>query len=374
MRTSLSSLRISINMKSGASIPLWSVLSPTACWLLLAGLALGAHGTIYSLVLGIALISGVVSAVHHAEIVAQRVGEPFGTLVLALAVTMIEVALIVSLMASGGQETTALARDTVFATIMIILNGLVGLCLLVGGRHFGEQTFGLPGVSASLATLAAIAALTLVLPNYTTTVVGPFYSTGQLGFVAVVSLILYGTFIFIQTVRHRDYFLPAEALTDVDAHAAVPSNPIAFISAALLFACLAAVVLMAESLAPTVEAAVHAAKAPDALVGIIIASVVLMPEGYAAVRAARRNRLQTSMNLTLGSALASIGFTIPAVAIISILSGWTLTLGLATKETVLLTLSLFVASLSLNTGRTTVLQGAVHLLLFAVYLFTVVIP
>jgi Ca2+:H+ antiporter len=195
-----------------------------------------------------------------------------------------------------------------------------------------------------------------------------------LGFVAVVSLILYGTFIFVQTVRHRDYFLPTEPTPSDEAHAAPPSNPIALISAALLLACLVAVVLMAESLAPTVEAAVHAAGAPKALVGIIIASVVLMPEGYAAVRAARRNRLQTSLNLALGSALASIGFTIPAIAIISLLSGWTLTMGLETKETVLLVLSLFVASLSLNTGRTTVLQGVVHLVLFAVYLFTVIVP
>jgi Ca2+:H+ antiporter len=341
---------------------------------LLIGAAFGARGTVYALVLGVVLITGVVSAVHHAEVVAHRVGEPFGTLVLAAAVTMIEVALIVSLMVSGGPATTALARDTVFATIMIILNGLVGLCLLVGGRSFGEQSFGLPGVSASLATLAAIAALTLVLPNYTTTVVGPFYSASQLGFVAVVSLILYGTFIFVQTVRHRDYFLPTEPARSDEAHAAPPSNAIAVMSAALLLACLVAVVLMAESLAPTVEAAVHAAGAPKALVGIIIASVVLMPEGYAAVRAARRNRLQTSLNLTLGSALASIGFTIPAIAIISLLSGWTLTMGLETKETVLLVLSLFVASLSLNTGRTTVLQGAVHLVLFAVYLFTVIVP
>jgi Ca2+:H+ antiporter len=344
------------------------------CWLLLAATIIGAKGAPFAIGLGIALVATVLAAVHHAEIVAHRVGEPFGTLVLALAVTMIEVALIVSLMASGGPATTALARDTVFATIMIILNALLGLCLSVGGRHFGEQSFGLHGVSASLATLAAIALLTLVLPNYTTTIVGPFYSASQLGFVAIVSAILYGTFIFVQTVRHRDYFLPADAPADEDAHAAVPSGRVALISAALLLACLGGVVLSAESLAPGVEAAVHAAGAPDALVGIIISSIVLMPEGYAAIRAARRNRLQTSLNLTLGSALASIGFTIPAVAIISLLTGWTLTLGLDPKEMVLLVLSLFVATLTLNTGRTTVLQGAVHLVIFAVYLFTVLVP
>jgi Ca2+:H+ antiporter len=360
--------------QSAAGVPAWSLIAPAACWLLLARVLFGAPGPIYASVLGIALITGVLSAVHHAEVVAHRVGEPFGTLVLALAVTMIEVALIVMLMLSGGPAATALARDTVFATIMIILNGLVGLCLLIGGRHFGEQSFGLHGVSATLATLAAIAALTLVLPNYTTTVTGPFYSASQLGFVAAVSLILYGTFIFVQTVRHRDYFLPVEAAGDHDAHAPPPGNRVAIISAAALLVSLGAVIAIAESIAPAVEAAVHAARLPKALVGIIISSIVLMPEGYAAVRAARRNRLQTSLNLTLGSALASIGFTIPAVAIFSLLTRQTLTLGLGPKETVLLVLSLLVSTLSLNTGRTTVLQGAVHLVIFAVYLFTVIVP
>ncbi len=355
-------------------IPAWSILSPTICGLLLAAVPFGVHGNAFALLLAAGLVVAVLAAVHHAEIVAHRVGEPFGTLVLSLAVTAIEVALIISLMISGGAAATALARDTVFATIMLILNGLVGICLLIGGRRYGEQSFGLHGVSASLATLAAIAALTLVLPNYTTSVPGPFYSASQLGFVAVVSLSLYATFIFVQTVRHRDYFLPVGQLPDADSHVAPPGNRVALISAALLLACLAAVVLGAEVLAPSLAAAVQSVHAPEALVGIAISGLVLMPEGYAAISAARRNRLQTSLNLTLGSALASIGFSIPAVAIIAALSGWRLTLGLEPKETVLLVLTLFVAALSLNTGRTTVLQGAVHLVLFAVYLFTVIVP
>jgi Ca2+:H+ antiporter len=359
---------------AAAPIPLWSVVGPIACWLLIAATLLGLSSTPFVVLLGVGLIAAVLSAVHHAEVVAHRIGEPFGTLVLALAVTLIEVALIVILMLSGGPEAKTLARDTVFATIMIILNGLVGACLLIGGRHFGEQSFSLRGVSASLATLAAIASLTLVLPNYTTTVVGPYYSNSQLGFVASVSLILYATFIFVQTVRHRDYFLPTDAVRDEESHAPPPSNRTAVVSALLLLLCLSSVIVAAETLAPTVEAAVHAAGAPAAVVGIIIASIVLMPEGFAAMRAARRNRLQTSLNLTLGSALASIGLTIPAVAIASLVFGWTLSLGLDTKETVLLALSLFVASLSLNTGRTTVLQGTVHLVLFAVYLFIAVVP
>jgi Ca2+:H+ antiporter len=361
-------------MKSPRPIPLWSMVAPACCWALICAHVLGADGSIFAAVLGSSLIVAVLAAVHHAEVVAHRIGEPFGTLVLALAVTMIEVALIVSLMLSGGSETTALARDTVFATIMIILNGLVGLCLLIGGRHHGEQSFGLHGVSASLATLAAISCLTLVLPNYTTTVSGPLYSGSQLGFVAVVSLILYATFIFVQTIRHRDYFLPVDADGSPELHAPPPTNKVALLSGLLLLGCLAAVIIAAEILAPTVESAVHAAGAPKAVVGIIISIIVLMPEGFAAIRAARRNRLQTSLNLTLGSALASIGLTIPAVAIISLFEGWTLSLGLGLKETVLLVLSLFVTSLSLNTGRTTVLQGTVHLVIFAVYLFTAVIP
>jgi Ca2+:H+ antiporter len=362
------------SVKAPGSIPLWSVVAPLACWLLIPVVLLQFGGAFSIILLGAALISSVISAVHHAEVVAHKVGEPFGTLVLALAVTLIEVALIVTLMLAGGPETQSLARDTVFATIMIILNGLVGLCLLIGGRHFGEQSFSLHGVSAALVTLAAITFLTLVLPNYTTTIAGPFYSSGQLAFVAVVSLILYATFIFVQTVRHRDYFLPIDTVRDGDEHAPPPSSRVTLISVLLLVLTLFAVVVAAKTLAPTVEAAVHAASAPATVVGIIIASIILMPEGYAAVRAARRNRLQTSLNLTLGSALASIGLTIPAVAGISLLFQWPLSLGLAAKETLLLALSLFIAALSLNTGRTTVLQGVVHLVIFAVYLFIAVVP
>ena len=356
------------------SIPLWSVAAPLACGLLIPAVILRIGGIFSITLLGAALISSVTSAVHHAEVVAHKVGEPFGTLVLALAVTLIEVALIVTLMLAGGAETQSLARDTVFATIMIILNGLVGLCLLIGGRHFGEQSFSLHGVSAALVTLAAITFLTLVLPNYTTTVAGPYYSSSQLGFVAVVSLILYATFVFVQTVRHRDYFLPVGTVRDEEQHAPPPSSQVTLISALVLMITLCAVVVAAKTLAPTVEAAVQAARAPATVVGIIIASIILMPEGYAAVRAARRNRLQTSLNLTLGSALASIGLTIPAVAVISLVFQWPLSLGLAAKETLLLALSLFIAALSLNTGRTTVLQGVVHLVIFAVYLFTAVVP
>ncbi len=360
-------------MRLPSVLPKWTIAAPIVGWMLLAGTAFGFGGA-YLLLAALGLIASVLAAVHHAEVVAHRVGEPYGTLVLAVAVTVIEVALIVSLMLAGGPETAALARDTVFAAVMIILNAIVGLCLLVGGTRFKEQEFGLHGVSASLATLAAIAILALVLPNYTVTTPGPIYSPSQLAFIAVVSLALYGTFVFVQAVRHRDYFLPPEARGDAEVHASAPTVSATAVSAALLLACLGAVVLLAKALAPTIEGAVAAAGAPKALVGIIIAAVVLLPEGMAALRAARANRLQTSLNLALGSALASIGLTIPTVAVVSLATGWTLVLGLDVKASVLLLLSLFIATLSLGTGRTTVLQGAIHLVIFAVYLFTTVVP
>ncbi len=355
----------------------WPVAAPVAAWALLGGAAFDL-GAVYRVLMAAGLIVAVLAAVHHAEVVAHRVGEPFGTLLLAVAVTVIEVALIVSLMLAGGPQAAALARDTVFAAVMIILNGIVGLCLIVGGARFGEQSFGLHGVSASMATLAAIVVLSLVLPNYTVSDPGPVYTASQLVFVAIVSVGLYFTFVLVQTVRHRDYFLavPSASAADGDeeAHAPPPTPRAALLSAVLLLACLAVVVLLAKALAPTIEAAVAAAGAPPALVGVIVAAVVLLPEGLAALRAARANRLQTSLNLALGSALASIGLTIPAVAIVSIATGLTLTLGIDPKSTVLLILSLFVAGTSLATGRTTVLQGAVLLVIFATYLFTTIVP
>ena len=355
------------------SFPAWTLVTPILGWLLLAGLGLDL-GSTYKAVLVAALLGGVLAAVHHAEVVAHRVGEPFGTLILAAAVTVIEVALIVTLMLSGGAATSALARDTVFSTVMIILNGIVGLCLLAGGRRFVEQHFELKGVNASLSTLAAILVLTLILPGFTTTVPGPYYSPKQLGFVAVACLVLYGTFLFIQTVRHRDYFLPQQETLGEDEHLPPPSNQVAAISALLLMVGLSAVVLLAKAISPLIEAGVARLGAPAALVGIVISTIVLLPEGLAALKAARKNRLQTSLNLALGSALASIGLTIPVVAIVSILNGWPLALGLDIKSIILLVLSLFVSILSLGTGRTTILQGAVHLVIFATYLFMTIFP
>jgi len=354
-------------------LPLWTVALPILAWVAYF-LPLQNIGGIGTTLLVIFLIGSVLAAVHHAEVVAHKVGEPFGTLLLALAVTTIEVALIVSLMLTGGPGTEELARDTVFAAVMIILTGMIGICLLVGGVKFKQQRFSLDGVKAALVALTAILVLTLILPNYTTSVAGPSYTTPQLIFVAIISLILYGAFVLVQAVRHRDFFLPPDGEGNEEVHAAPPTKAVAFSSGMLLLICLGIVVLLAKALAPDIENAVINAGAPKSLVGVIIAGVVLLPEGLAAYRAARKNRLQTSLNLALGSALASIGLTIPAVAIVSIITGMTITLGIDTKSMVLLLLSQFTIMLSLGSGRTNVLQGVVLLTIFAAYLFTIVAP
>jgi Ca2+:H+ antiporter len=322
---------------------------------------------------GFVLIATVFGAVYHAEVVAHRVGEPFGTLILALAVTTIEVALIVSMMVTGGPDTAELARDTVFAAVMIVCNGIVGMCLLFGGMRHHTQGFQLQGANAALSVLIALTTLSLVLPNVTASTPGRTFSPSQLVFAGSVSFVLYGSFVFVQTVRHRDFFLPSEGVSE-ETHAAPPTNKTALVSAGLLLVSLVAVVGLAKMLTPSLERGIEAAGAPKSLVGIIIAALVLLPEGLAAFRAARLNRLQTSMNLALGSALASIGLTIPAVATVSIALGKPLTLGLDAKEEAFLALTLIVSVSTLATGRTTVMQGIVHVVIFAAFLFLVVVP
>jgi Ca2+:H+ antiporter len=356
------------------NLPLWTILAPVFAGLVMAAAGFDLRlGGAFVAVIALSLAASVFAAVHHAEVVAHRIGEPYGTLVLALAVTLIEVALIVSLMIAGGAEAAALARDTVFAAVMIILNGIIGLCLLVGGLKHSQQTFSLDGVSAALVSLAAIVVLTLVFPNYTVTTPGPSYSPGQLMLIAVVSLAIYGAFVFAQTIGHRRIFVH-DLAEEQQQHASQPSNGVTAASSILLLACLAAVVLLAKKLAPSLESAVSRVGAPNAVVGVIIAAIVLLPEGLAALRAARANRLQTSLNLALGSALASIGLTIPAVSVLSLYMHTRLALGIDNKSTVLLILSLFITAIALRTGRTIVLHGIVLLVIFVVYLFTTVIP
>ena len=350
----------------------WSSVGPVLAWAVIAAVSMGFASV---LLIAIALAAAVTSAVHHAEIIAHRVGEPFGTLILALAVTVIEVGLILSLMAGADDGAATLARDTVIAAVMIILNGIIGICLLIGGIFHREQVFQQSGVSAALATICALTILSLVLPNFTVSEAGPVYSSEQLAFVAIISLILYGTFVTVQTVRHREYFLQPEPVAENEDNLSHrPSRIKAGISAAFLIAALGAVVLLAKELSQPLDQMVISIGAPNAIVGIMIAALVLLPEGVAAVRAALRNRIQTSLNLALGSALATIGLTIPAVSVLSLLADLPVALGLGAKGTVLLSLTLLVSTLSLANGRTTVLQGVVHLVIFGVYIFTTVFP
>lgn len=356
--------------KGHSPLPIWSLFLPLCAWAVyFYGVA---DSSLLLILAGVLLIGSVLSAVHHAEVVAHKVGEPFGTIILALAITIIEVALIVSLMIAGGENAAYLARDTVFAAIMLILNGILGGCLLIGGLKHHEQFFSKKSATTALVTLVSILVLTLVLPNFTTSTAGATYSPAQLIFVAIASLTLYGTFIMVQTVRHRDYFLADD--DNPAHHAEPPSNKVAMISLLFLIICLGIVVLLAKALSPAIEAMVVGAGAPLALVGVIIAAVVLLPEGLAALTAAHRNRLQTSINLALGSALASIGLTIPSVVIVCLIYDINMVLGLDWKSMVLLTLSTFVAMLSLNHGKTNMLYGVVLLVNLATYVFMVAVP
>ncbi len=323
------------------------------------------------------LAASVLAAVHHAEVVAHRVGEPFGSLVLAVAVTVIEVALIVTLMIDGGPQSATLARDTVFAAVMITVNGILGISLLVGSLRHGTAVFNSEGTGAALATVATLATLSLVLPTFTTSKPGPEFSTVQLTFAAVSSLVLYGLFVATQTIRHRDYFLPVVKSGKVvtpEEHAPVPSTRTALVSLGLLGLALIGVVGLAKGVSPTIESGVEAAGLGHSVVGVIIALLVLLPETIAAVRAARRNQVQTSMNLALGSAMASIGLTIPAVALASLWLTGPLVLGLGNTHLVLLALTMVVGALTVVPGRATPLQGGVHLVLLAAYLELAINP
>jgi Ca2+:H+ antiporter len=342
-------------------------------WAVLLIASLLVSGGAVTAAAGIVLMGTVFAAVYHAEVVAHRVGEPFGTLILALAVTIIETALIVSVMIAAPAEKAGLARDTVFAAVMIVCNGIVGICLLWGGAYHREQGFQAQGASAALAVLAALTSLAMIFPNFAAPELGPRYSTPQLVFAGAVSLVLYCSFVFVQTVRHRDYFLPIAGQGE-EVHAAPPSAGMTALSTGLLLFSLVAIVGLAKILTPTVELGIFHLGVPKAVVGIVIAALVLLPEGLAALRAAADNRLQTSLNLALGSALATIGLTIPAVAAVSIAIGQPLELGLDGKDQTLLALTLFLGVITLGTGRTTVLQGVVHLVIFAVFLFFAVVP
>jgi Ca2+:H+ antiporter len=357
----------------------WTVVVPLVALVALAVTWGVEPGPVRGLVLAVFLIGAVLAAVHHAEVVAHRVGEPFGSLVLAAAVTVIEVALIVELMASGGNQATTLARDTAFAALMITTNGIAGLSLLLGSHRYGVTLFHAEGSGAALATLTTLATLSLVLPTFTTSHAGAEFSPGQLAFAAAASLLLYLMFVFTQTVRHRDFFLPVaqkgqKALYEDETHADPPSTAAALRSLGLLLTALLAVVGLAEQESPAVEDLVSAAGFPQSFVGVVIASLVLLPETLAAARAARQGRIQTSLNLAYGSAMASIGLTIPAIALASVWLKGPLVLGLGSTQLVLFTVTVLISVLTVVPGRATRLQGEVHLVLLAAYIFLAIGP
>lgn len=355
----------------------WTTVVPVVSIVVL-GLAWGR--VLSSLVVGVVtllLAGAVLAAVHHAEVVAHRVGEPYGSLVLAIAVTVIEVALIITLMIAGAKAAETLARDTVFAAVILTCNGIVGLSILAGTRHGSVVIFNAEGAGAALATVATLSTLGLVVPTFTTSTPGPIFSPAQLAFSAVIAVALYGLFVMLQTGRHRDYFLPVtedNVVIDTDQHATPPSTNAALISLALLLVALVSVVGNAKLVSPTIERAVGAAGLPVSIVGVIIAMLILMPETLAAVRAARRGLMQISLNLAFGSAMASIGLTIPSIAVASIWLHTPLHLGLGATHIVLLVLTCIVATLTVVPGRATLLQAGVHLALLAAYIFLAISP
>jgi Ca2+:H+ antiporter len=327
-------------------------------------------GLVFAVVLLVILFGTVFAAVHHAEIIAHRIGEPFGTLLLTLSVTVIEVAMIETMLLSG-TASPALARDTVFAVVMIVCNGLVGVCILTGGLRFREQEFQVSGANLYLSVLVVLATITLIMPNYTVATPGPIYSPAQLAFVSVVTIFLYAVFLYIQTVRHRDYF--TRDIGD-DGHAGTVSAKALTLSIVLLLVSLVSVVLLAKKFSDVVDAGADLIGAPPAFAGVVVALLILLPEGVAAVDAAKRNDLQKSLNLALGSSLATIGLTVPAVAAVNIGLARPLLLGLEGRDSVLLVTTIVLSMLTFGTGRTNILFGFVHVLMFAVFVFLVLAP
>lgn len=361
----------------GAPLQWTTAVPPASLVVLVATWADHEHPVVLALI-GLALVASVLASVHHAEVVAHKVGEPFGSLILAVAVTVIEVGLIVMLMTGGGDAASTYARDTVFAALMITVNGIVGISLLVGAAKHHLVSFNASGTGSALATVITLATVTLILPSFTTSAPIQEYTPFQLGFAAIASLLLYTAFVFTQTVRHRDFFLPVTSddlgrvtgLVDMDedGHADPPATRAAVASLGLLFAALVSVVGLAKLLSPTIEDVVTDLGLPYAVVGVIIATLVLAPESIAALKNAARDRVQISLNLAYGSAMASIGLTIPTLAVAMIWLDGPLTLGLGPTQMVLLAVTVAVATLTIAQGRAKTLQGVVHLVLMAAFL------
>ena len=330
-----------------------------------------------TVVAGLLLAASVLAAVQHAEIVAHKVGEPYGSLILALAVTVIEVGMIVMLMTAGGTGADTLARDTVFAAVMITTNLIVGLSLVVAAGKGALAVFQAEGSGPALATVLVLATMTMVLPSFTTSAPQGVFSGSQLAFAAVMSLLVWGAFVFTQTRRHRDFFLPVTDTGDVideEEHAEAPTQRAALTSLGLLLVSLVAVVGLAKVLSPAVEDGVAAAGLPHSFVGVVIALLVLLPETLAAVNNARRGRTQIALNLGYGSAIASIGLTVPAVGLLAAVLDLPLVLGLQPVHLALLVLTGLVSVLTLLHGRATRLEGLLHLAIAASFLFLAAVP
>jgi Ca2+:H+ antiporter len=365
-------------MSAHAPMPRSSWIFPALSVLFFAGAtALGftftpsAAGLVFAGMLLIILFGTVFAAVHHAEVIAQRIGEPYGTLLLTLAVTIIEVALITTIML-GDKAVPTLARDTVFAVVMIVCNGLVGICILVGGLRYREQDVQVTGSNLYLSVLIVLATITLILPNYTLTTPGPVYSVIQLGFVSVVTVMLYCVFLYTQTILHRGYFLGKGSELD-DGDAGISNRTLA-LSIVLLLVSLLAVVLLAKKFSLVVDIATALIGAPPAFAGVLVALLILLPESVAAIAAARKDDLQKSINLALGSSIATIGLTIPAVAVVATALDKQLVLGLSAQEMVLMMLTFLLSMLTFVTGRTNILFGLVHVVVFAIFVFLVFVP
>jgi Ca2+:H+ antiporter len=331
-------------------------------------------------VVAVFLFGAVLAAVHHAEVVAHRVGEPFGSLVLAVAVTVIEVALIITMMTAKGAKGAGLARDTVFAAVMITCNGIAGLCLLLGALKRGLALFNADGTSTVFGAIITLAGLTLVLPTFTTSQPGPEFNDTQLTFAALASIAVYGLFISALTVRHRPDYLPVDTGSEGESEGESagagdpPTDRQALTSVGLLLFALVAVVGLGKGVSPTIERGVDRAGLPASAVGVVIALMVLLPESIAAVRSAQRDEVQTSLNLALGSAMASIGLTIPAIAVSTVWLSTPLILGLDASHMVLLAMTVAVGTLTFVRGRATLVQGGTHLVLCAGYLILAVSP
>lgn len=317
------------------------------------------------------ILASAFAVVRHAEGLADRTGEPLGTLVLTLCMSGMEMMMITAVMYEGERES-ALARDTMFAIVMIVLNGLIGVCLLLGGLRYHEQTYNLYGANAFLAVLLPLTVLGLVLPTFTVSSPGPTLSPLQATFLIVMSVGLYAVFLAIQTRRHRDYFVaPAAASAPAAAHGMEAHGGASATHGLLLLAYAPLIVLLAKYIAVPVDHAIHVLRAPAALGGLLVAVLILSPESLAAVRAARANQLQRSINLALGTALSSISLTVPAVLLIGFVTDRSIVLGLDAASTILLVLTLAVSMLTFALERTNVLLGAVHLLLFLAYLMLI---